>query len=75
MTIFVESVRERLGVATLSAARKSARRDLDGFFRIGAGLCYLKREKIHSDFNNYFFLKNSPSGWLKLWPGARHAPS
>jgi iron complex outermembrane recepter protein len=50
---------------TLSAVKMSARRDLDGFFRsVETGLSYSKREKTHSDINNYYFLKNNRAATL-----------
>ena len=43
----------------LGALKFSAKRDLDGIFRsVEAGLSYSKREKTHSDINNYYNLKN-----------------
>jgi iron complex outermembrane receptor protein len=44
---------------TLGAAKINARRELNGFFRsIETGISQSRREKTHSDINNYYFLKN-----------------
>lgn len=43
----------------LGALKFSAKRDLQGMFRsIEAGVSHSKREKTHSDINNYYNLKN-----------------
>jgi iron complex outermembrane receptor protein len=44
---------------TLSSAKISAKRELDGFLRnVEGGVNFSKREKTHADTNNYWFLKN-----------------
>lgn len=44
----------------LASLKLSAKRDLDGFFRnFETGFNYAKRDKTHSDINNYYFLKNN----------------
>lgn len=44
---------------TLSSAKFSVKKELDGMFRsIEGGVNYSKREKTHADTNNYWFLKN-----------------
>ncbi len=45
---------------TLGAVKLSAKRDLSGFFRsVETGISQSRREKSHSDINNYYFLKNN----------------
>ncbi len=44
---------------TLGAAKLGVKRELAGIFRnVEGGLYFSKREKEHSDINNYYFLKN-----------------
>jgi iron complex outermembrane receptor protein len=44
----------------LGSLKLSAKRDLEGMFRsIETGFNYSKRDKTHSDINNYYFLKNN----------------
>lgn len=44
---------------TLGAVKLSAKHDLSGFFRsVETGVSQSRREKTHSDINNYYFLKN-----------------
>ena len=45
---------------TLGAVKLSGKRDLTGFFRsVETGVSQSRREKTHSDINNYYFLKNN----------------